>query len=151
MTSTPQAQQLIRRFEGLRTQAYRCPAGIPTIGYGHTQDVKIGDRITPEQALELLLGDIARTEARIDTLLQAPLNPNQYDALVSFTYNIGARQLAGSTLLRKINQNPDDPDIRRQFQRWIYAGGQPLPGLIRRRQAEADLYFTPPGPTTANT
>ena len=132
--------ELIKAHEGLRLDAYLCPAGVPTIGYGHTYNVKMGDRITEEQAERLLIGDLAVAEREVNRY-GLHLNQNQFDALVSFVYNIGAGNFRSSTLLKRLKADPNDPDIANQFKRWVYGGGKVLPGLVRRREEEAKLYF----------
>ena len=132
--------ELIKAHEGLRLNAYLCPAGIATIGYGHTYNVKIGDRITSEQAEKFLIDDLIVAETEVNRY-GLHLNQNQYDALVSFVYNVGARNFRSSTLLKRLKDNPNDPDIAKQFGRWVYGGGKVLQGLIRRRKDEAKLYF----------
>jgi lysozyme len=133
--------ELIKAHEGLRLDAYICPAGVPTIGYGHTYNVKIGERITAEQAERFLIDDLAVVEREINRY-GFDLTQNQFDALVSFVYNIGAGNFRSSTLLKRLKANPNDPDIANQFKRWVYGGGKVLPGLVRRRNEEAKLYFT---------
>ncbi|WP_209329026.1 lysozyme [Lunatimonas salinarum] len=137
---------LMHEFEGLRLNAYLCPAKIPTIGWGNTkyengQSVKMGDSITKERADELfknIADDFAKGVRRLITVT---LTENQFGALVSFAYNLGLGNLQRSTLLKKVNANPNDPTIRDEFLRWTRAGGRVLQGLVRRRQAEANLYF----------
>lgn len=133
---------LIKSFEGLRLKAYLCPAGVWTIGYGHTHNVREGQVITEKQAETLLKNDLAVYEEGVRRITtHVVLNENQFSALVSFAFNLGLSNLRGSTLLRKVVSDPSDPTIRDEFNRWIYAGDSVLPGLQRRRKAEADLYF----------
>lgn len=132
--------ELIKAHEGLRLDAYLCPAGVPTIGYGHTYNVKIGDRITEEQAEKFLIDDLIVAETEVNRY-GLNINQNQFDALVSFVYNVGAGNFRGSTLLKRLKANPNDPDIANQFKKWVYGGGKVLPGLVRRRNEEAKLYF----------
>ncbi len=118
-----------------------------TIGIGSTyyEDgslIKKGDRITEDRAKQLFANILPRYEADVNRLVKSKLNQNQFDALVSFTYNCGASNLAKSTLLKKVNANPNDPTIRDEFVKWNRAGGRVLAGLTRRRKAEANLYFT---------
>ena len=141
MKTSRKGIELIKAHEGLRLDAYLCPAGVPTIGYGHTYNVKMGDRITAEQAERLLIGDLAVAETEVNRY-GLNINQNQFDALVSFVYNVGARNFRSSTLLKRLKANPNDPDIANQFRRWVYGGGKVLPGLVRRRNDEAKLYFT---------
>lgn len=129
---------LIRRLESLRLTAYRCPAGIWTIGYGHTQGVVPGMTITADRAEELLRQDLAP----IDAAIPRTLAPNRRQALASFIFNVGMGAWQRSSLRRLIADNPDNPSIRGQFMRWVYAGKRKLPGLENRRRIEADLYFS---------
>ena len=137
--------KLIKDFEGLHLQAYICPAGVPTIGYGHTRTVSLSDvnsRLTIAEytADELLKQDVRFAEIAVYSQLQT-LNQNQFDALVSFTFNVGATAFKGSTLLRKIKSGAPEEEIRYEFSRWNKIGGKSSNGLTRRRQAEANLYF----------
>lgn len=141
MKASQQAYNLIREFEGLRLEAYRCPAGLWTIGYGHTTNVTPGTTITPLQANLLLQEDIAQCERTLNRYNLA-LTQNMYDALISFIYNIGAGNFHRSTLLCKIKINPYDRTIADEFHKWIHSRGKPLAGLQRRRMAESKLYFT---------
>ena len=138
---------LMHQFEGLKLDAYLCPANIPTIGWGSTfyedgKKVKLGDKITKERADALFLGIAEDFAKRVRTLLKKELNENQFSALVSFTYNVGVGSLQKSTLLKKVNVNPSDPTIHNKFIKWNKAGGKVLNGLTRRREAESKLYFT---------
>lgn len=130
---------LIRRFEGLRLKAYTCPAGVLTIGYGSTgKHVKPGMVITVEQADELLTKDLARFEDGVNRL--APITTdNQFAALVSFAFNVGLGNLEESTLLR-MHRDGHYGAAAKQFARWNRAAGKVLPGLVKRRAAEAELY-----------
>ena len=140
---------LIKSFEGWFSKPYLDPIGIPTIGYGFTyylpsrKKVTMLDKpITMPQG-ELMLKDILTNyENDVKRLVKKPLNQNQFDALVSFTYNLGATNIGKSTLLKKVNVNPNDPTIKDEFMKWDKAGGKVFSGLVRRRKAEADLYFT---------
>ncbi|WGQ15566.1 lysozyme [Sphingobacterium faecium] len=140
---------LIKSFEGWFSKPYLDPIGIPTIGYGFTyylpsrKKVTMLDKpITMPQG-ELMLKDILTNyENDVKRLVKKPLNQNQFDALVSFTYNLGATNVGKSTLLKKVNVNPNDPTIKDEFMKWDKAGGKVFSGLVRRRNAEADLYFT---------
>ena len=132
--------ELIKAHEGLRLAAYICPSGVPTIGYGHTYNVKMGDRITEEQAEKFLIDDLAVAEREVNRY-GLNLTQNQFDALVSFVFNVGVGNFRSSTLLKRLKANPNDPDIANQFKKWVYGGGKVLPGLVRRRNEEAKLYF----------
>ncbi|HCH78871.1 MAG: muraminidase [Pseudomonas sp.] len=130
---------LIRQFEGLRLSAYRCPAGIPTIGYGSTAGVKLGQAITAERAEQLLREDVRQFEAAVSRLVKVPLTQGQFDALTSFAFNLGAKALEKSTLLRLLNAG-DYSGAAAQFERWVYASGKKLAGLVKRRAAERALF-----------
>lgn len=130
---------LIRQFEGLRLLAYKCAAGVPSIGYGHTRTAKMGQSITQERAEELLREDVARFEAAVSRLVKVPLTQGQHDALVSFAFNFGAKALEKSTLLRLLNAG-DYSGTAAQFDRWVYASGKKLSGLVKRRAAERALF-----------
>lgn len=130
---------LIKHFEGLRLSAYTCSAGVLTIGYGTTAGVKEGQVITKDRAEELLLDDVKRFEDQVLRLVKVPLTQGQLDALVSFTYNLGAANLGNSTLLRLLNAG-DYKGAAAQFDRWTKAGGKALPGLVKRRAAERALF-----------
>lgn len=139
MTSRP-GIDLIKRFEGCRLQAYLCPAGVWTIGFGHTgTDVHEGKRITMEEAERLLRDDLAHFERRVQQLVTAPLTQGQFDALVSFAFNVGLGAFERSTLLKKLNAE-DYRGAAAQFSVWTKAGGRDLPGLIRRRREEKAMF-----------
>jgi len=131
---------LIKRFEGCRLTAYKCPAGIWTIGYGHTGNVQKGQKITQEEADRLLKADLIVHCNNVSRLVRVPLNQNQFDALVSFEYNVGYGNFAKSTLLKLINQKKYD-EAAEQFKLWKYARGVVLAGLVRRRAAEKALFL----------
>jgi lysozyme len=133
-------KNLIKKCEGLRLQAYKCAAGVWTIGYGHTGNVKEGDVITQSKADELLAADLVRFESAVNSELQN-ITQNQFDALVSFAFNVGVNAFKTSTLLKKAKLNPADNSIRNEFLKWVNAGGRPLDGLKKRREQEAELYF----------
>lgn len=144
----------IASFEAFRSKPYLDIAGIPTIGYGATyyengKKVTLKDApITPERALELKSFHVQVAEKAVNKLVTSVLNQNQFDALVSFTYNLGAGALASSTLLKKVNVNPYDPSIENEFKKWVNARNprtgklEKSNGLIRRRQEEASVYFS---------
>ena len=139
---------LIKRFEGLKLRAYVCPAGLNTIGYGSTyyedgSKVKLGDVITIDRADKLLFNTVSEFEKQVDTVVTSAINANQLGALTSFAFNVGMGNFRRSTLLRLVNANPNNPAIRTEFMKWTRANNQVLKGLVTRRQAEADLYFTP--------
>ena len=141
MKTSPKGIALIKEFEGLRLKAYKCPGGVWTIGYGHTVGVKPGMVISEAQAEEYLKADLIAFERYLNGLGLA-LNQNQFDALVSFIYNVGTGNFYSSTLLRKVRANPQDNSIMDEFLRWVYSKGRVLPGLQRRRLAEMKLYFS---------
>lgn len=140
MKTSNKGIDLIKKYEGFRAKAYKCPADKWTIGYGHTRNVKPTDVITLHEAERFLRQDVEFAEKEVNRH-NLDINQNQFDALVSFVFNLGVGNFARSTLLRKIKSNPNDPTIRKEFERWIYAGGKVLNGLVRRRKEEAELYF----------
>jgi lysozyme len=132
---------LIKRFEGFSSTAYYCPAGYLTIGYGHVLNAEnTMGTISESEAEILLMQDIRYAERAMGRLIVTPLTQGQHDALVSFTFNLGAGALQRSTLRRKINAGLHE-EIPTELMRWVYAGGKKLAGLVRRRQAEANLYM----------
>ena len=131
---------IIKEAEGLRLNAYKCQAGVLTIGYGHTKGVKEGDTCTKEQAEQYLIEDIADAESTVNWQ-GLNINQNQFDALVSFVYNLGAAAFKKSTLLKKIKENPKDPTIAAEFAKYKFAGGVVSNGLVTRRSDESNLYF----------
>ena len=139
MHTSEKGLALIRQFEGLRLLAYKCAAGVPSIGYGHTARAKMGQSITKERAEELLREDVARFEAAVSRLVTVPLTQGQFDALVAFAFNVGHGALERSTLLRLLNDGKCD-EAALQFGRWVKGGGKELPGLVRRRAAERALF-----------
>ena len=142
MKTNQKGLDVIKSFEGLYLRAYLCPAKVWTIGYGTTTNVKAGMTISREQAEAFLKDDLAKFERSVLRLVKQPLTDNQFSALVSFCYNVGAGNLEKSTLLKKVNINPKDKLIYNEFLKWNKAKGKVLSGLTRRRKAEADLYFT---------
>lgn len=138
---------LIKEFESFRAAPYLCPAGVPTIGYGTTRyyngvKVSMSDLpITEEKAVEYLMNDVHYFELAVDVMATDKITQNQLNALVSFAYNLGAAALKSSTLLRKVNADPNDITIRDEFEKWVNAGGKKLKGLVRRRASESELYF----------
>jgi lysozyme len=147
MRTSTTGQRLIAEFEGCKLTAYKCPAGIWTIGIGHTTAagkpvVKSGMRITQAEADEILARDLVRFEDAVGRLVRVPVTQNQFDALVSFAFNLGEGNLATSTLLKKLNAG-DYAGAADQFARWNKAKGKVLAGLTRRRAAEADLFRRP--------
>jgi lysozyme len=138
---------LIKEFEGLRLAAYLCPAGVATIGYGTTvypdgRRIRVGDEITQQQAEDYLRNDLRAFEREVERMVLVPVNENQFSALVSFAYNCGAQALQKSTLLRYINAH-EFVAAAGEFARWNQAAGKVLPGLVRRRAAERELFTRP--------
>jgi lysozyme len=130
---------LLKKFEGCKLKAYRCPANVCTIGYGHTSaagapEVKDGMIITQERAEEILKIDLLKYERAVDDLVKVELTQNQFDVLVDFAYNAGVGSLKSSTLLKKVNARKFD-DVPAELMKWTKGGGKVLPGLVRRRQA----------------
>ena len=139
MRASKKAYDIIQEFEGCRLDAYQDSVGVWTIGYGHTKTAKKGMRIDRREANRLLLEDVAHHAKGVDSLLKVDVNQNQFDALVSFAFNLGVGALGKSTLLRKLN-NGDTAGAAAEFDRWVYAGGKKLNGLVRRRDAERKLF-----------
>ena len=140
MRVSPAGAALIRHFEGFSPVAYRCPAGLLTIGYGHVLAADESLRVIDKAAAEILLrNDLVAVEASIRRLIRRSLSSTQFDALASFTFNLGAGALQRSRLRRLVNRRTDEA-VPRELMRWVHGGGRILPGLIARRQAEARLY-----------
>ena len=140
---TKEGLDLIKRFEGFSPEIYTCPAGYPTIGYGHLvrdqERERFAGGISREEAEELLKRDVLWAEKGVLRLINVPLMDGQFDALVSFTFNLGTGALQRSTLRRKVNRE-EHSEVLGEFMRWVWAGGRKLRGLILRRNAEASLY-----------
>ena len=130
--------ELIKHFEGCRLEAYLCPANVWTIGYGHTGGVREGDVIDQEAAEALLIEDLEEFEGYVNKMVEIALKQNEFDALVSWTFNLGPANLKESTLLNRINYGPLS-DVPTQIKRGNRAGGKVLEGLVKRRAAEAAL------------
>jgi lysozyme len=139
MTYSEEGLQLTEKFEGLRLTAYKDSVGVPTIGYGHTRGVAMGMTCTQEQAEQWLQEDVQIAVDAVNRLVTVELTQNQFDALVDFTFNLGTGSLQNSTLLRLLNAS-NYTGAANEFERWDKAGGQTLPGLLKRRQAERDLF-----------
>jgi GH24 family phage-related lysozyme (muramidase) len=135
--------ELIKKFEGFSSHIYICAAGYPTIGYGHlvkeNERAEFANGITEAQALELLRKDVQIAEKAVSRLITVPLTDGQFDALVSFTFNLGSGALQRSTLRNKINREEYE-DVPAEFMKWVLAGGRKLEGLIKRRNSEAYMY-----------
>ena len=142
-TITQQGLDLIKRFEGFSSTIYTCPAGYDTVGYGHLVRPHAHSHfvsgITKQQAESLLRQDVKTAEQAVLRLIHVPLTDGQFDALVSFTFNLGSGTLQSSTLRRVVNRGEHN-QAPAQFRRWVYAGGRKLRGLQNRREAEACLY-----------
>lgn len=142
---TENGRKLIQHYEGKYNKAYLCPAGIWTIGIGHTLNVKEGDIATEEQIERFFYDDIVKFEGQINDL-HLKITQNQFDALVSFIFNLGIGNFKSSTLYKKIKVYSNDPEIRYQFSRWnkgmVNGSLVELPGLTKRRASEAEMYFT---------
>lgn len=140
MKASSQVINKIKEFEGLRLSAYRCKSGVLTIGYGHTTGVKVGQRCRKSDAEKFLQSDISSVERQISAVVTSDLTQNKFDALVSFVFNIGIGKFSTSTLLKKLNANPDDKTIPDEFRRWVHSDGEVVDGLVKRREWEAKLY-----------
>ena len=139
MKTAQKGLELIKHFEGCELTAYKCPAGVWTVGYGHIKGVSEGMTITQEQAEQMLLDELVEYENYINELVLVDLSQNQFDALVSWVYNLGPSNLRSSTLLKVLNSG-DYNGVPAQIMRWNKAGGKVLEGLTRRREAEARLF-----------
>lgn len=155
MKTDIKGQQLIQQFEGLSLKPYLCVAKRPTIGYGNTfyedgKAVTMADApITKERAISLFQSIIQPFEEGVTELVKKPITQQQFNALVSFAYNVGLGSkelkkggLRNSTLLSKVNANPNDPTIRDEFMKWVKVNGAVFNGLVNRRKAEADMYYS---------
>jgi lysozyme len=148
MQLNDKGKELIKFYEGCKLTAYKCSAAKDTIGYGNTfyengSPVKVGDKITQERAnelFEIIAKDFAN---KVAPLIKSSVTPNQFAALTSFAYNAGIGNLKSSTLLKKVNANPNDASIAAEFAKWVRANNIVLLGLQKRREAESKLYFTP--------
>ena len=134
---------LIKRFEGFSSTIYICPAGYPTTGYGHLvlehEQDQFATGITQAEATELLRKDVRIAERAVLRLISVPLTDGQFDALVSFTFNLGAGALQRSTLRLKVNRG-EHKGVPAELMKWVWAGGKRLPGLVRRRRMESNFY-----------
>ena len=148
MTPSESCLGLIRRFEGFRSEPYLCPAGVPTIGYGSTRyedgtKVQLTDEPINKERADVIMLATLRTEyaPAVNRYVRVPITQNQFDALCDFAYNAGAKNLLNSTLLKKLNALDYD-GAAGQFERWVYADGRILLGLVHRREAERILFET---------
>ena len=147
MNTNARGIALIKQFEGFRSNAYRCPAGIWTVGYGHTSAAgapQVGPltKVTRQEAEEILINDLDKFEVGVDRAVKVPLTPNQFSALVSFAYNVGVGAFRSSSVLKAVNAGDFDA-VPRRLALWVKGGGKTLPGLVKRRAAEADLFMEP--------
>jgi len=140
MKTSVEGLALIKKFEGLELEAYKCAAGVWTIGYGHTKDVNEGDVWSEAHAEHMLEVELEEFEEYINDYVTVNLSQNQFDALVSWVYNLGPANLKASTMLKVLNSG-DYEGVPAQIKRWNKAGGKVLQGLIRRREAEALLFI----------
>ena len=134
---------LLKHYEGFSATAYLDSVGVPTIGFGFTENVHLGDKITMQDALDRLARELGPRETRIRFLCSKTATDNQHAAFTSFAYNVGMDAFQHSTLLKM--HNAGDPNAADQFLRWDKAAGRVLPGLVKRRAAERTLYLTPDG------
>jgi len=139
MNISQEGISLIKKFEGCELEAYKCAAGVWTIGYGHTKDVKENDVITKEEAESMLVHELQEYCNDVDIAVKVDLKQNEFDALVSWTYNLGPTNLNSSTMLRVLNEGKHD-EVPAQIKRWNKANGQVKEGLVRRREAEALMF-----------
>lgn len=145
--STMENFDIIKGFEGLRLKAYLDSASVPTIGYGTTRylnnkPVKMGDTITQETADKIFENQVKNFAVGVAEKINKEINRKQFVALTSLAYNIGLGAFGKSTLLRKVNENPNDPSIKDEFMKWVFAGGRKIEGLENRRKIESNLYFS---------
>lgn len=142
------AETIIKEFEGEELDAYLDPAGIPTIGYGTTRNpdtgkrIKLGDKIDKATAIRWLRMDTAKVRESVKKLVKVPINARQLDALTSFVYNVGQTAFADSTMLKLLNNKTDKRIVANEFDRWVYAKRVKLPGLVRRRKLEKELFLS---------
>lgn len=144
MKTSKAGVDLVKRYEGLRLEAYQDSVGVWTVGYGHTKGVREGDTCTPEQAEAWLVEDLEEAEDAVNRFIlddSAGLDQNEFDALVSFTFNLGPGWMRKSGLKEALEAH-QWALVPRELTRWVYAGGQPLKGLARRRVAEAELFVS---------
>lgn len=137
--TSEEALKAIRNFEGISLIAYKCPAGVWTIGVGHTKGVKKGQKISMDTAMQYLKEDIAPIETYLNNL-NICTSQCKFDALVDFIFNLGVGNFKSSTLFKKIRNKASDEEICAQFMRWVYAGGKKLKGLVNRREWECQMW-----------
>jgi lysozyme len=139
MKTSQAGLNLIKQFEGFRSESYLCPANVWTVGFGTTKNVKPGMIITESQGEQLLQEDVKTFEITINNSVTVPLKQNQFDALVSFVYNVGPGNFKSSTLLKKLNAG-EYSAVPNELLKWNKGGGKVLPGLTKRREAEGNLW-----------
>ncbi len=139
MTYSQACIELVKSCEGCRLEAYTCPAGLHTIGYGSTNGVRLGMVITQEEAEARLARDLGIAAQDVARLVHVPLTQGQFDALCSFVFNVGAGKFSDSTMLKHLNAG-DIEGAGWEFERWVFAKGERLPGLVARRKREAELF-----------
>lgn len=143
MKASEDAYNLITAFEGFSSVPYLCPSGKLTIGWGHV--IRDGEKfsipLSDYEATLLLEKDVEKAEKAVNRLITIPLEQHEFDALVSFTFNVGVLALQRSTLRQKLNRDEDREEVADEFLRWVYAGGRKLRGLVRRRMAERNLFL----------
>ena len=139
MKMSEEGISLIKKFEGCKLEAYLDAVDVPTIAYGRTKDVKIGDICTQQQAEDWLEEELVEYEGYVNEAVKVELTQPQFDSLVSWTYNLGPSNLNRSSMLRVLNTSDYD-NVPEQIMRWNKAGGRVLPGLVRRREAEAEMF-----------
>ncbi len=147
MKLNKQGYDLIKKFEGLKLIAYQDSVGILTIGYGNItyedfSKVKKGDKISQQRADEVFQFFANRFAKQVDAVITANVTQNQFNAVVSLAYNIGIGAFSKSTLLKKLNKNPNDSTIKDEFLKWVNAGGRKIQGLVNRRTEESKIYFS---------
>lgn len=148
MKTSKKGIELIKKFEGWRSKPYLCAAQVPTIGFGFTRyadgtKVTMKDKeMTPAEGDALLIIILSDFEKEVKKMVKSEINQQQFDALVSFTFNFGPGKLKTSTLLKKVNLNPKDASIKDEFAKWVNAGGKKLDGLVKRRLAESQMYYS---------
>jgi len=147
MKLSKKGYELICEFEGLKLKPYLCSAKIPTIGYGNTyypngkRVTLLDDAITKEYAFEIFKTIADKFAKRVDEMVTSELTQNQFNSLVSFAYNVGTGAFATSTLLKKVNNNPNDVTIKNEFLKWVRANKKVIQGLVNRRNKEVLIYF----------
>ena len=139
MKTSEEGKTLIKKFEGCKLEAYLDAVDVPTIAYGRTKDVKIGDICTQQQAEDWLEEELVEYEGYVNEAVKVELTQPQFDSLVSWTYNLGPSNLNRSSMLRVLNASDYD-NVPEQIMRWNKAGGRVLAGLVRRREAEAEMF-----------